>query len=121
MRRRPSDRAEAGAVFGLATGDLRCGAGSRVDAAYAESTPPRVHALPVERATATVSDRQRCVEPEPDASAFGDHGAVGLIHPAAVDVPRRSRSAPVERDLACAKPGEVVVEVLVRRLDYVDE
>ena len=30
-------------------------------------------------------------------------------------------AAPVERDLARAKPGEVVVEVLVRRLDHVVE
>ena len=48
--------AEAGAVLGLATGDLRCGAGSRVDPAYTEPTPPRIHALPVERATAAVLD-----------------------------------------------------------------
>jgi hypothetical protein len=33
--------------------------------------------------------------------------------------PGRRRPGPVERDFARAKPGEVVVEVLVRRLDYV--
>ena len=51
-----TQRARRGrSLFGLATGDLRCGAGSRVDPAYAEPTPPRVHALPVERAS--VADR----------------------------------------------------------------
>jgi hypothetical protein len=46
---------------------------------------------------------------------------VGLVHLVAVDVPGRGRSASVERDLARAEPGEVVVEVLVRRLDHVVE
>jgi hypothetical protein len=51
-----TQRARRGrSLFGLATGDLRCGAGSRVDPAYTEPTPPRVHALPVERAP--VADR----------------------------------------------------------------
>ena len=94
---------------------------SPVDPAYTEPAPPRVHALPVERATATVPDRQHRPDPEPDAHAVGDEGAVGLVHRAAVDAPGRGRSAPVERDLARAKPGEVVVEVLVWRLDHVVE
>jgi hypothetical protein len=38
--------AEVGAVFGLATGDLRCGGGSRVDTAYAKPTPSRVQPCP---------------------------------------------------------------------------
>jgi hypothetical protein len=46
---------------------------------------------------------------------------VGLVHHVAVDAPGRGRSAPVERDLGRTKPGEVVVEVLVRRLDDVVE
>src|SRR6266508_3488447 len=95
--------------------------GARVDPAYTEPAPPRVHALPVERATATVPDRQHRPDSEPDANAFGDEGAVGLVHRVAVDAPGRGRSASVERDLARAKPGEVVVEVLVRRLDDVLE
>src|SRR5919197_3787772 len=95
--------------------------GLRVDRADTEPAPPRVHALPVERATATVPDRQHRPDPEPDANAFGDEGAVGLVHLVAVDAPGRGRAAPVERDLARAKQGEVVVEVLVRRLDDVVE
>src|SRR5215207_4583593 len=95
--------------------------GSRLDPACTEPAPPRVHALPVERATATVPDRQHRPDPEPDVSVFGDQGAVGFVHRVSVDAPDRSRSAPVERDLARAKPSEVVVEVLVRRLDYVVE
>ena len=46
---------------------------------------------------------------------------LAAIARAPVDAPGRARSAPVERDLARAKSGEVVVEVLVRRLDYVVE
>src|SRR5919106_1360247 len=95
--------------------------GSGVDPAYSEPAPPRVHALPGERATATVPDRQLRPDPEPDANAFGDEGSVGLVHQVAVDAPGRGRVAPVERDLARAKPGEAVVEVLVRRLDHVVE
>src|SRR5919197_4459541 len=95
--------------------------GLRVDRADTEPAPPRVHALPVERATATVPDRQHRPDPEPDADAFGDEGAVGLVHLVAVDVPGRGRAAPVEHDLALAEPGEVVAEVLVRRLGHVDE
>src|SRR6266508_3907922 len=95
--------------------------GSGVDPAYTEPAPPCVHALPVERATATIPDRQHRPDPEPDANAFGDEGAVGLVHRAAIDAPGRGRPAPVERDLARAKPGEVVVEVLVRGLDHVLE
>ena len=45
-------------------------------------------------------DRQHRPGPEPDASAVGDQGAVGLVHRAAVDARGRGRSAPVERDLA---------------------
>jgi hypothetical protein len=41
--------------------------------------------------------------------------------PVAVNVPSSGRSAPVERELARAKSGEVVIEVLVRRLDHVNE
>jgi hypothetical protein len=52
---------------------------------------------------------------------FWDRGAVDLVHLVAVDVPRHGRSAPVERDLACPKPGEVVVEVFVRRFHDLDQ
>src|SRR5919197_1039405 len=95
--------------------------GLRVDRADTEPAPPRVHALPVQRAAATVPDRQLRPDPEPDLHAFGDEGAVGLVHLVAVDAPGRGRAAPLQRDLALAKPGEVVVEVLVRRLHHVVE
>src|SRR6266487_2854723 len=115
--------APASSLSSPSSARVRCGprGGSRVDPAYTEPAPPRVHALPVQRATATVPDRQLRPDPEPDLNTLRDEGAVGLVHRVAVDAPGRGRSAPVERDLARAKPGEVVVEVLVRRLDHVDE
>ena len=80
---------------------------------YTEAAPARLHALPGERAAAAVADRQHRPDPEPDTRAFGDQGAVGLVHGVAVDAPGGGGFASVERHLARAKPGEVVVEVLV--------
>jgi hypothetical protein len=54
-------------VFAQATGDLRCRVGSRVDAADAKPTPSPCSAMPVELATATVSDlpQPACRKPIP--------------------------------------------------------
>src|SRR5919197_631267 len=91
------------------------------DSTYAETAPARLHALPLERATATVPDRQHRPDPQSDVDSFGNQGAGDLVDLAAVDAPERARAAPVKRDLAGAQPGEVFVEVLVGRLDHVVE
>jgi hypothetical protein len=44
-----------------------------------------------------------------------------VVHPVAVDAPGRGRTALVEGDLAPPKPGDVVVDVLIGRLDDVIE
>jgi len=46
---------------------------------------------------------------ETDLDAFGDHRAVDLVQGVIVDSPGCCRGAAVERDLARAEPGEVVV------------
>src|SRR3982751_6618112 len=89
---------------------------SPVDFAHAELAPPCVHALSVERATATVPDRQHRPDPEPDANGFGHEGVEVryTVRPSTRQVAVDLLSSSV-----IAKPGQVVLEVLVRRLDHV--
>src|SRR5436190_24353626 len=77
---------------------------------FGSQSSMRAQALPLERATATVPDRQHRPDPESEADAVGDQAAVDLVDRVAVDAPCCGRGAPVERALALAKPGEVVAE-----------